>query len=1496
MKGDFSRRTFNPRRRYSGVLMQQGRVQLDADWNEQLEIQHYRTETESIDVVGASGVPKGTDGFRITPLTPEGIGHPTDLAIKDGRIYVDGLLCELEATSVPVTFVAGQAKQAKVADLTVDGHALAKGQWLELSAADVPDKRLLRIEDVSEQDAVLTFDADITAYQNAQQPVVRRVLTYTTQADYPVPTFVSQIVSDDPQAPPPQVELDGGLYLAYLHVWERHLTALDDGLIREQALGGPDTTTRIQNIWQVELLAVADPQQQNQTDCQTSFPEWDSLVAPSTGTMNARTQAQSAPSNPCALPPSAGYQGLENQLYRVEVQKGGPRDEATFKWSRENGSIQTSIEKVADKILTVSEPHKDDVLGFKNGQWVELVDDETELMGTPRALAKITDINETLRQITLDTSATDVAGKAHLKIRRWDQPDTTGTADGIAMTADWLDLEDGIQVQFAEGTYRAGDYWLIPARTATAEIEWPPYAVPNTAPLPQSPQGIKHHYCRLALLTVNDGVVSVYDDCRQLFPPLTHICAEDVCYDNSTCQLPNVKTVQDALDRLCTERDLRFHNKHLHGWGIVCGLQVSCGPNEPNDPQHRHVTVNKGYAIDCEGNDIYHHDPETLDLVQMIDDYNTLNPSKPILAGDGEVCLVLTGDADHPYALAPYDPAWNSWQSLLAGTFWSDFMTKCLKPLADFWHNETTPAPDEANLPVGPTQKRLAALFNLLIQLVNPTNGRYVYLSGEQGLNDLHTEHSILQDLYNGLRAVLSSSTFCGMFDNAPFPDYPFHGLNTPTTDPPYIPTIFGKGFHTRLRVHPKGRLAYTCGSGSKINVYDLRANEMIGEVEFPDEGVLVRDVAFSADGKQLYAVGTIKNTNSVFAIADISGADLKWRLPTTMICGTQLVTLATATKVSGKVFAIGRGQGLYVLDLKNLNQGATLAQACNAVGHLVIFEQGTQSYAFVTARASAGPPTLYDQVLRFDLHKQAQGVNFDLTIGGQKLFGADDIAVANTPQGIKLYVVTNPPLSSNNKQLVSFNQALATSVAKPNITDLGTQTAIRLAYNDVAPALMLTYADEYAVRVVNASDKLVPQFRQPVQVSPVAIAVAVDAQVSARKRVYVLNYNSNTITSMPAEQIAFSRQINLDALANYRAAVLEAFVKLLGGLLQYLKDCFCEHLLVDCPECQDVKDTNLYLACIAIKGGEVYQICNFSRRKYVKTFPTVEYWLSLVPVAPLIGKAFETFCCAIFPDLFAGYKVQQSGTAQNKLTSQTLYTITSVLNETDMRSLLSRFLTQFMQTSSHLVRDWFACAVNDREQPPALMRENIVGLQAEDAKNILSQHNISVAGAQSYEPCNGLANLLRQLSAPRRFEEQSRVMLVVDDDGIVQDYTVAQAGSPLRGVNGTTGDTIVLTPGDQQQPVHLADAATGEATGSAKRIEEPANLHVQLSELRTQFLHAQSEFTRAQAARDDEIARLRAETQDLRGKLEQLSAQPEKPKTPRRSRGKGSKTDKPAE
>lgn len=51
---------------------------------------------------------------------------------------------------------------------------------------------------------------------------------------------------------------------------------------------------------------------------------------------------------------------------------------------------------------------------------------------------------------------------------------------------------------------------------------------------------------------------------------------------------------------------LRRHNRHLHGWGISSGLEVSCDEST--------VTVSPGVAIDCAGNEIILDDPVDLDL------------------------------------------------------------------------------------------------------------------------------------------------------------------------------------------------------------------------------------------------------------------------------------------------------------------------------------------------------------------------------------------------------------------------------------------------------------------------------------------------------------------------------------------------------------------------------------------------------------------------------------------------------------------------------------------------------------------------------------------------------------------------------------------------------------------------------------------------------------------------------------------------------------------
>jgi len=514
MKGDISRETFDTVRHYSGVIMQQGRVQLDADWNEQLAIQQHRDETEAKDLIGDCGAPTHEAGFLLQP-TPD--GH--DLVISPGRFYVHGRMCELEGTLVDAVFQS--ATQATVSPWHVDGAEFAPNQYVELLASNVASL-VVRIQATDPSTQQLTLASSIAAFQAATGLKVRRLTTYLTQPDLPNPPFLSQ---PDP-AQPPALALPDGTYFLYLDVWRRHVTALHDDLIREKALGAPDTASRIKTLWQVKLWPGPgeSPPLPVDTGCASPVVGWDELTAPSTGRLNARTQPAPDTDTPCILPPGAGYSGLENQLYRVEIHKGGVlgTDPVTFKWSRDNGSVVKSIEKIPNTTdYTVHETGPDDVLGLSNGQWVEQVDDVVDLNGIARDLFQF-QMDPVTGAVTLSFP---VEEGRHPQLRRWD---SEGEIDipSPPVGNGWIDLEDGIEVRFEPGTYWTGDYWLVPARTILGDIEWSGDGAGQ--PIPQLPRGIHHQYCQIGVLQVQGSTLEV-EDCRPLFPPLKELKSTYTC-------------------------------------------------------------------------------------------------------------------------------------------------------------------------------------------------------------------------------------------------------------------------------------------------------------------------------------------------------------------------------------------------------------------------------------------------------------------------------------------------------------------------------------------------------------------------------------------------------------------------------------------------------------------------------------------------------------------------------------------------------------------------------------------------------------------------------------------------------------------------------------------------------------------------------------------------------------------------------------------------------
>ncbi len=98
---------------------------------------------------------------------------------------------------------------------------------------------------------------------------------------------------------------------------------------------------------------------------------------------------------------------------------------------------------------------------------------------------------------------------------------------------------------------------------------------------------------------------------------------------------------------------------------------------------------------------------------------------------------------------------------------------------------------------------------------------------------------------------------------------------------------------------------------------------------------------------------------------------------------------------------------------------------------------------------------------------------------------------------------------------------------------------------------------------------------------------------------------------------------------ANYSIAIFSLYAR----LLQFLKDCLCEALLVPCAPCED---EGVVLACLTIENGKITNICNVAR-KFVITGPALRYWLG--PVFNLVGDLVERLCCEIdFSKLFDGF------------------------------------------------------------------------------------------------------------------------------------------------------------------------------------------------------------------------------------------------------------------
>lgn len=631
MKGDFTRSTFDKKKHYRKVNMQQGRVQMDADWNEQNDIQFHHEQTFLNELVGKSGTLGQNNGFKIlenfsftwdsaypnatqsaalgtflrdnfgllwiaeknpvftktnggntlsisspdgshSATITRGAGNPVlaidakpayeflqsgndvwtrGYLIGKGDYYVDGILCEneadVEASRQPDTVLSKQPARFLLFEWESADSDPVKKAIAGFVAGIFPALAGVPLTVTKTSNTLLTITAQsgpvsatielkgggkaVLKSNPASQQIdlVAKASGSKTQIFYPVE---SPWIPSPPSAP--------ASYLAYLDVFDKHVTYLEDPYIREKALGGPDTATRTRTAWLVKLL----PFSSSNVDKCNAWNAIDSLIDENLGRMQARSEPTPPQTNMCKLSETAGYRGLENHLYRVEVHMGGDSlAESTFKWSRDNGIVVSAVTKFTplENKIEVQNRGRDNNLDFKQDTWIEITDEVHERLALPGTLVKIKEVKEKTIEYYPDTvighPVTEDNFAQNPKARRWD-------SNGVIKptSANYYELEDGVQIRLSEGHYRTGDYWIVPARANTEDsIEWPRVGSNlKDEPLALLPAGVFHHYAPLAVVEQNtNGKFTIKSDERSFFSSLADLILIHYAGGDSQEALPN---------------------------------------------------------------------------------------------------------------------------------------------------------------------------------------------------------------------------------------------------------------------------------------------------------------------------------------------------------------------------------------------------------------------------------------------------------------------------------------------------------------------------------------------------------------------------------------------------------------------------------------------------------------------------------------------------------------------------------------------------------------------------------------------------------------------------------------------------------------------------------------------------------------------------------------------------------------------------------------------
>ena len=397
MGSDIARRTYDKSRQYRAVVMQQGRVTVEADWNEEWQIVNEEERKAALDIVGPSGTPD--DGYHVMPIAQA----PFDFSVSKGTMYVGGMRVSLDN---PVQY----SQQL---------------EWID-----------------HQQDPAWLNPLDLGKAK--------------TRCEF-----------------------------IYLYLCEQEVSAVEDSVLREVALGGPDTAQRtrlVQRIvrvgTQAEVCSTALAQAVEQWAAKgLDFDPRTMRLMPA-GMLQAGFANVVTNPNPCEPEARGGYLGADNQFIRIQI-SGYNKDSKTYNlvWGFDNASTLYRVQVGDDcKTLKLQSRPVDDFHKPKKDQAVEILCSAVQLnkADTTDYIAEATGIVTTLDSDyvsdTQTVTLTDALPQEYqdsdkvpvVFLRIWQEEKksfTPGTAVALGST--------GLQVTLTNQPLYVGDYWVMAVRPDT---------------------------------------------------------------------------------------------------------------------------------------------------------------------------------------------------------------------------------------------------------------------------------------------------------------------------------------------------------------------------------------------------------------------------------------------------------------------------------------------------------------------------------------------------------------------------------------------------------------------------------------------------------------------------------------------------------------------------------------------------------------------------------------------------------------------------------------------------------------------------------------------------------------------------------------------------------------------------------------------------------------------------------------------------------------------